>query len=116
VNVKLDEGAGQLLLFPRCGLLARAKADDRVLPAHRLARPQGDVLDDAVTLVEDSKHRDALRHRRDPALPGGGRGDSPPRGSRRNLVLRAAPAGGERERNQQRCGDFAHFYSGIQGS
>jgi hypothetical protein len=116
VDVELDEGAGQLLLFPRGGLLARAEADDRVLPADRLTRPKGHVLDDPVALVENPQHRDALGHRSHSALPGRGHRDLLVRRSRRILLLRALAAGGERKRDEERSGELRHFYSGIQGS
>jgi hypothetical protein len=77
-----------------------------------------DVLDDSVALVEDSEDRDALRHRRDSALPGGGRRDLLA-GRRRILLLRAAPTprqGDQRQPDQQRCERPHHAYSGIHGS
>jgi len=58
-----------------------------------------DILDDAVTLVEDAQHRDALRHRSHLALPCSRRHDLPHR-RRRVLLLGALAAGGERQRNQ----------------
>ncbi|WP_028969414.1 hypothetical protein [Sphingomonas sp. URHD0057] len=73
-----------------------------------------DIADDAVALVEDREDGDALRHRghaRDrrgarprPLCPG------------LILLLAAAAACRERERNQQRCGGCSHAYSGIHGS
>jgi hypothetical protein len=116
LNVDLDEGAGQLLLFPRRGRFAGAQADDHVLPPRRLSGVKGDILHDAVALVEDADHRDALRHRCHAALPIGGRGDLPRARCQRILLLGALAAGGERERSQQRCGNSFHAYSGIQGS
>ncbi|HEY8592913.1 MAG TPA: hypothetical protein VIL42_08630 [Sphingomicrobium sp.] len=107
-----------MLVFPRRGRLAGAETHDRAFPAHRLARLQCHVLDDAVALVEKPKHRDALRHRRDAALPG--RRDRRTVLPRRRLglllALRLLPARGERKRDQQRCGARNHNYSGIQGS
>ena len=75
-----------------------------------------DVLDDAVALVEDAEHRDALRHRRDALLAAGGAALG--RGWRgRILLLAAAVAGRKRERDQEQRGELAiHAYSGIQGS
>jgi hypothetical protein len=99
-NVELDERAGQLLLFPWSGLLARAKADDRVLPAHRLAGAESDVLDDAVALVEDPENRNALGHRGYPALPRRGHRHVFGHRSRRVALLSALAARGERERHQ----------------
>jgi hypothetical protein len=116
LHVELDEGAGQLLFFPRGSLLAGAQADDCVLPSHRLARPKGHVLDDSVALVENAEHGDALRHGGYSALPRRRRARLGTRGSRHVLLLLAAPACGERQRNQQRCGQSLHGYSGIHGS
>jgi hypothetical protein len=116
VDVELDEGSRQLLLFPRRGLLARAQADDRVLPADRLAGPKGHVLDDPVALVENSQHRDPLRHRSHAALPGRGHGHVCVRRGRRIPLLRTLAAAGKRKPDQQRYGEPGHAYSGIQGS
>jgi hypothetical protein len=65
LDVDLDEGAGELLVFPRRCRFAGAEPDDHILPPDRLARVERDRLDDAVALVEDAEHRDALRHRSD---------------------------------------------------
>jgi hypothetical protein len=75
-----------------------------------------DVLDDAVALVEDAEHGDTLRHRRHAAFAvGGGRGLA--RSRRRSVrLLGALSARGQRQRNQQRCSNGTHVYSGIQGS
>jgi hypothetical protein len=116
LDVDLDEGAGQLLLFPRRRRLAGAKTHDHVLPPCRLAWVKRDILDDSVALVKNSEHRDALRHRRDPAFAVGGRADLPSGRERRILPLGTAAARGQRQRNQQRCGSALHAYSGIQGS
>jgi hypothetical protein len=77
---------------------------------------QGDVLYDAVALVEDAEDGDALSHRRDTALSVRRRGDLRSRRSSRILLLRALAARAEREGNQQRCGKPLHAYSGIHGS
>jgi len=66
LDVELDEGTGQALILPRSAGVAGAQADHRVAKADRLAGPQSDVADDAVALVEQPEHRDALRHRRHP--------------------------------------------------
>jgi hypothetical protein len=115
LDVDLDEGAGQLLGFPRGGHFARPQAHDHVLPFDRLARVQGDVLDDPVALVEDAEDRDPLRHRSEPRLVDarrcGGIGDH----RRRRVLLAPLPAArGEHERNG-RCSRETHAYSGIQG-
>jgi hypothetical protein len=115
LDVNLDEGAGQLLFLPWRGGLAGAQPDDHVFPAHRLSWVQRYVLDDSVALVEDSKHRDALRHRRDPAFSIRRRSNLPPRGC--GGILFGAPATrGQGERDQQRSRRRTHVYSGIQGS
>jgi hypothetical protein len=116
LHVELDERAGQLLVFPRRRRLASTKAHDHVLPSHRLTGVKRNILDDPVALVEDSEHRDPLRHRRHAALAVRGRGRLPRRGQRRVLLLRALAARGERERGKQRSSEDAHVYSGIQGS
>jgi len=94
MHVDLDEGAGELLRFPRRGRLAGAKADDHVLPPNRLSRLQGDVLNDAIALVEDAEDGDALGHRRNPALPRRGDRRIGACGGGRILLLRALAAGG----------------------
>jgi len=63
LHVHLDESAGIVVGFPWRGLFARAQVDDDVADAHRLPRLQRDIAADAVTLVEQAKHRHALRHR-----------------------------------------------------
>lgn len=73
LNVKLNECAGIMFGLPGRGLLARAQPDDDIADAQRLARFQGQIAADAVTLVEQADDGDALRHRRCPArriLPG----------------------------------------------
>jgi hypothetical protein len=113
----LHERAGQLLLFPRRRRLAGAQPHDHVLPAHRLAGAEGHVLDDAVALVEDPEDGHALRHRRHAALSRG-RHQRFTAGRRERilLLLFAAPACGEPQRNEQRCSEPVHAYSGIHGS
>ena len=116
LHVDLDERSGELLLFPWRRRLARPKADDHVLPAHRLPGVKRDRLDDTVALVEHPEDRDALRHRRDSALAIGGGSGLLGRRQRRVFAFLALAARGERERGQQRCSERAHAYSGIQGS
>jgi len=60
-----------------------------------------DVLDDPVPLVEDSKDRDPLRHRRHSALAVSGRSGLLRRRQRRVLIRLALAAGSERERGKQ---------------
>ena len=108
LHIDLHERAGQFLFLPRRGRLARAQVNHHVLPPRRLAGPQGDIPDDAVALVEHPEHRDALGHRRDPGLIlVGARG--PAARGRRILVLSAAAASGEAEREQQWRGGFQHL-------
>jgi hypothetical protein len=75
---------------------------------------QGDVLNDAVALVEDAEDRNPLSHRRDVRLVGARPGGL----FRGGLVLLLAPAiaRGQREADQQRSNGLAHAYSGIHGS
>jgi hypothetical protein len=116
LDVELDERPGQFLFLPRGGRFAGAEADDRILPAHRLAGVQRYRLHDPVTLVEDAQQRDPLRHRRDPALALGGGWRLPRRRQRDAVLLAALAAGGKRQRDQHGCGGRPHDYSGIQGS
>ena len=67
---QLNEGAGFGRRFPRRGRLARAQAHDRAADARRVAGLHLQLLNDAVALVEQAEHRDAIFHRRralDPA-------------------------------------------------
>ena len=66
LDVELDEGARQAVIFPRRGRIARAQPHHRVAEADRLPRLQRDVTHDAVALVEQPEHRDALAHRGHP--------------------------------------------------
>jgi hypothetical protein len=116
LDVELNEGARQFLLFPRRRGLAGAQADNDVFPAHRLAGVKRDVLDNPVALVEDTEHRDALGHRRDAAFAIGCRGHLLRSGQWRVLLRLALAARGKRKRDDQRSGGGAHAYSGIQGS
>jgi len=116
LHVELDERAGQLFIFPRRRRLARPKPHDHILPSHRLAGVERDVLNDTVALVEDAEHRHALRHRRHSTLACGSRRRLPRTRQRCVLLLASLTARGERERDQQRCRNLFHAYSGIQGS
>ena len=62
-DVELDERPGEAVIFPRRGRIAGAQADHGVAEADRLSGLERDVADDAVALVEQPKHRDALAHR-----------------------------------------------------
>jgi hypothetical protein len=111
----LDEGAGQRLLFPRGAGLAGAQPDDGILVTDRLSRPQGQVADDAVALVEQADDGDPLGHRRDPGLTTDD-GARHIHGDRLAFLrlIRAIAAGKQGQRHQgSRRG--AHDYSGIQG-
>jgi hypothetical protein len=70
LDVELDEGAGELVRLPRRGLLAGTQAHDDIADADRLTRSQRDVAADAVALVEDTEHGDALRHWRGAGIDG----------------------------------------------
>ena len=72
-----------------------------------------DVLNDAVTLVEDAQHGHALCHRGHASLAVGRGGDLP---ARPDGLLVAAIAADKHGREQQCHRDGAHVYSGIQGS
>jgi hypothetical protein len=124
-HVELDEGAGQLLDLPRRRRFAGAQADDDVPDPHRLAGLQRQVPLDAVALVEQADHGDALRHRRRARRFAGHRLRNVHRRllDRRlavTLALRRAlgPAGGERRQRGQRHGggDPVHASSGVQAS
>lgn len=60
---QLHEGAGFGRILPRRGLFARAQPHDRTADARGLARLHLELADEAVALVEQAEHRDALVHR-----------------------------------------------------
>ena len=62
-DVELDERPGERRTFPRRSRFACAQADDDVADAQGLAGLHGQVADDAVALVEQADHCDALGHR-----------------------------------------------------
>jgi hypothetical protein len=112
-HVDLNEGAGQFLLFPRRGRLARLEPHNHILPPRRLAGMERDVLDDPVALVEHAEDGNALRHGRDVGLVRAGRG----RLFRGDLVRLLAAAAARRNAEDQQQGKGApHAYSGIHGS
>jgi len=117
--VDLDEGAGQLLDFPRRRRLASAKANDDVLHPHRLARLQSQVPDDAVALVQQTQHRDPLGHWRYPGLIPGSSWNVNCYGL---IALRLALLGTvatgckKRQCNRQEGRVAQHAYSGFQAS
>jgi hypothetical protein len=116
LDIDLDECAGQSLRFPRRGRLACAQANDDVLPADRLSGVERDVLDDAVALVEDRQHRDALSHGRDAGLIDARRHRGVGDHRRARVLLVATAAGRKRERDQNGRRENPHAYSGVQGS
>jgi len=101
LHVELYERAGELLFLPRRGRFAGAQAHDDILPADGLAGVQCDVLDDTVSLVEDTEDGDPLSHRRDASLAVRSRCRPPRRRQRRVLIRLALAAGSERERGKQ---------------
>jgi hypothetical protein len=121
-NVELDEGAGQLLDFPRRRCLASAQPDDDVAEPDRLARPHGELARNAVALVEEADHRHALRHRRGAGCKLGHRLRNVDRigfrfgGVLLILLLRSLRrAGAERQRGQGKTVKRpAHGQSGVQ--
>ncbi len=65
LDVELDERAGQPLILPWRAGLARPQANHRITHAKRLPRPQPNIADDAVALVEQPQDRNSLGHRGD---------------------------------------------------
>ncbi len=61
-HVQLDECAGILLDLPGGGRLAGAQPHHDIADPHRLARPQRQIPLQAIALVEQPEHGDALRH------------------------------------------------------
>jgi hypothetical protein len=116
--VDLDEGAGQLLRFPWRGGFASAQADHHILNAHRLTGPQGQVADDAVALVEQTKDRDALGHRSHSRLLGCGARHVGGDGLIVVLYLLGslAPARNGEQQDQQGSAGMPHAYSGFHAS
>lgn len=60
---QLDEGAGFGRILPRRGRLARAQPHDRAADARDVAGLHLELADQAVALVEQPDHGDALIHR-----------------------------------------------------
>jgi hypothetical protein len=113
LHVDLDEGAGQLLRLPRRARLAGTQPDDDVLDADRLAGPQGQVLDDAVALIEQAEDGDPFGPRRHARLVGGRARHLDGDGIALGRLIVAAAAG-ERGRTHQRQRRFYHDWSGVQ--
>jgi hypothetical protein len=121
----LDERAGEPLRLPRGGGLAGAQPDDRVADPHRLAGLQGEVLREAVALVEEAEHRDPLAHRRRAGDLGGHRLRYVDRlraaiAARAALAAAALAAGGKGEQcrkgEDERPHRAPHPCSGVQAS
>jgi hypothetical protein len=69
LKIDLDECAGQRFFLPRRSFLAGAQANDDVAPFGGLARLEGDLADDPITLVEQAEHGHPLGHRCHTHLP-----------------------------------------------
>ena len=63
LDLNLDEGAGQLFVFPRRRRFACTKPHDDVLHPDRLSRLELEIADDSIALVQEPEHRDAVAHR-----------------------------------------------------
>jgi hypothetical protein len=58
----LDKGAGQLVLFPRLGLVARAQLDDDIADANALPRFQLKIARQTIALVQKTERCDTVIH------------------------------------------------------
>jgi len=118
-DIELHECARELLQLPGSARLAGPQADDRVLHSHGLARLEQHIPNDAVALVEEAQHGNAIRHRRY------AHGCRRPR---RRLSLAslvrllpslfgAARATRREKKGESRAGDgeLSHAQSGVQG-
>lgn len=115
-HVDLDKGAGEFFVFPRRRGFAGTQAHQHILPPRGLTRPKRDVLNDAVALVEDGKHGNALRHGRYASRVGRGRRGPVVLRLRTRLRLAGTIARGQGQCEQERNGGLLHAYSGIHGS
>jgi hypothetical protein len=117
LHVELDEGAGQLLTFPRRRRLAGAQANDRVLYLNRLADLELEVPDDSVALVEEAKDGDAILHRRDADRLAGTRSCLRKRYAVGLIVLFTTAAPRHQQQRKQCTGRRLTFHaqSGVQG-
>jgi hypothetical protein len=124
-HVELDEGAGQLLHLPGRAGFAGAEANDDVAHPNRLPGLQLDVPRDAVALVEEPQHRDALRHRGGAGRDRGHRLRNVDRlrlglvGAVPLIAFPAASAGGKAEEAGERGGSSGsrfHPSPGVQAS
>jgi hypothetical protein len=119
LHIDLNEGAGQLFLFPRRRRLARPQPHHDVFPADRLAGVKHHVLNESIALVEDCDHRNPLRHWRHPGRTFAERPGGMGLTCRCRAISVARPAAaGKRDRGrggkQDRAAEL-HCYSGIQG-
>jgi hypothetical protein len=114
LDIELDEGPGQFLVFPRRGRLAGAQADDDVLHPDRLAGLQRQVADDAVALVQQAQDRDPLGHRRHARLLGGRARHFDGHGIAFGRSLFVAPTAGERQQRGEGESGGPHASSGVQ--
>jgi hypothetical protein len=114
LDVDLHERAGQLVDFPWGGRLAGAQPHDDVLHPDRLARLKRQVLDDAVALVEQAEHGDAVLHWRHARLLGGRAWHFDGDGIALGRLVVAAIAGGKGRRCRQEEGGALHYSSGVQ--
>jgi hypothetical protein len=119
LDIKLDECARQPFAFPRSRGFACAKPHDRIVHANGLAGLHPDVAGDAVALVEESKDRHTIRHRRDTDLLTG-----LDIGARQRhavcriltLILPAIATGRQQEHERAGSGgETIHAQSGVQG-
>jgi len=116
-DVDLDEGAGQLLLFPWRARLTGAEPDNNILRPRRLPGAKGKVVDNPVALVEQADQRDPLVHRSQALVCDLGLRRRPGFLLRILLLcLFAAVAGRQCQRAaNQRCNREAHAQSGVHG-
>lgn len=117
--VDLDKGTGQLLTFPRRGRFAREQPHRDILDPHRLARPQRQVADNPVALVEQPQHGHALGHWGDPGLLGGSARHVDCDGlvlRFASLVREVATARGQQQGKRKDGGGTGHAYSGFHAS
>jgi hypothetical protein len=116
--VNLNKGSRELFGFPRRARFAGLQTHRDVLDPHRLAGTQGQVADDAIALVQQTQHRNPLRHRRHAGNISGGAGNV----DRNRLIpfpfeLAGAIAARKQEnRNGKEDQRPRHAYSGFHAS
>jgi hypothetical protein len=115
--VDLHKRTGQLFRLPRRGRLAGAQPDRHILDPHCLARPEREVADDAIALVQQAQHGDPLGHRRDAGLFGRrARHIDCDRLVFSSLIAGAATARGRQQGKRKEGGGTGHAYSGFHAS